>query len=385
MNTHPDNESPELKQDSKINRAWSSLESERALFGSAARWRSLMGDEFPRFKTAFFSKQPRPSTTIWCEKCFRHHVIVESSSSSSGLLSSRSPIRIEDLPTRRSFLLRSEATAGQDGTAGEHEKGQKLNLLATDPGTDEHLHCPDFPVSDFDIEIWQLNWNRLARALCHALELDSRFASLNLINTCQIGAWSADALPVLLTIQPDRDRLQSIVSELLARLRQTFILLTPTNKNLDAKIQELLANAGAGVFPLETTVTLTEDGVLQARLRPGELFARFTPEPKLPEDAALRAFAVIKSLDANPNLREAPVFTVFRLYCIENLSVQQIAKKLSCSKATIINRLRTIRQKTGVNAKSLRAYSTQFGQIENSLSDSKARRINRRAAMDDPS
>jgi hypothetical protein len=363
MNTQPYNSSPGLKQDSKINRAWSSLESERALFGSAAHWRSFIGDEFPRFKSAFLNKQPQPSTTIWCEKCFRHHLVIESfsSSSSSGLVSAHSPIRIED------------------------EKQQKLSLLATDPGTDEHVHCPDFPIFTADIEIWELNWHRLARALCHALELESRFASLNLINTCQIGAWSADAIPVLLTIQPDRNGLRSIVSELLARLRQQFILLTPTNKNLDAKIQELLANAGAVVFPLETTVTLTENGVLQPRLRPGELFARFAPEPKLPEDAALRAFAVIKSLDANPNLREAPVFTVFRLYCMENLSVQQIAKKLRCSKATIINRLRTIRQKTGVNAKALRAYSTQFGQIENSLSDPKARRIHRRAAMDDPS
>jgi predicted DNA-binding protein YlxM (UPF0122 family) len=326
-----------------------------------------MGAAFPLFRAAFFHKRPELAKTIWCQKCFRHHLVVSGSSSSS-LAAPKLPSEGgSSIPLPPTNLHAAESDAS--------------SLLALDPGTLDSLHCPEFPVSPSDLEIWELNWNRLARTLCATLELHPRFAPLSLFNTCQIGAWSADAIPVILTLQPDRDSLRFVVSELLARLRQQFILLTATNKNLDAKIHELLASVGAAIFPLETTVTFTENGSLRPRRRPGELFARFTPQPKLPEDAALRAFAIIKSLDDNPNTRHAPVLTVFRLYCIDNLSVQQIAKKLRCSKATVINRLRTIHQKTGADPKTLRAYSSQFTQIEDSLSDSRARRIARRTAI----
>ena len=335
-----------------------------------------MGEAFPFFRAAFFHKRPEPAKTIWCQKCFRHHLVTQSSSSSSSSCSSSSSF------SSSSSIPTAQPDANQIDDENEDELARST-LVAVDPGTLDSLHCPEFPVSASDLEIWELNWNRLARTLCVALELDPRFAALNLLNTCQIGAWSADAVPVILTLQPDRDGLRFVVSELLARLRQQFILLTATNKNLDARIHELLASVGAAVFPLETTVSFTENGVLRPRLRPGELFARFTPQPKLPEDAALRAFAIIKSLDDNPNARHAPVLTVFRLYCIDNVSVQQIAKKLRCSKATVINRLRTIHQKTGAEPKTLRAYSSQFTQIEDSLSDSRARRIARRTAMDE--
>jgi len=134
---------------------------------------------------------------------------------------------------------------------------------------------------------------------------------------------------------------------------------------------------------LDTTVLLTENGTLQPTKNPGELFPRFIPEEKLPEDSALRAFAVLKSMDTDEAIRKAPVFTVFRPYCMENLSVEQVSKKLRCSKATIINRLRAIRQKTGAAPENLRAYSAQFTRIEQSLSDPRARRIHRGSGTED--
>jgi hypothetical protein len=345
------------------NSFWSALESERALHGTAAEWRNAMGDDFPLFKSAFFQKRRKPSDTIFCHKCYRHHTVVScySSSSSTAHALTHSPFPTLD--------FRPETLDAA--------------LIALDPGTDEDFHCPDFPVTRADLEVWELNWTRLARALCQALELDSRLAPLNFVNTFQIGCWSADAIPVILTIQSESRALRLVISELIARLRRKFILLTPTHKNYDAHIQELLANAQAAIFPLNSTVTLGRDGQLQSRVRPGELFARLTPEPGLVEEPALRAFAVIKALDTNTRLRDAPVLTVFRLYCIDSLSVEQSAKKLRCSKATIVNRLRTIREKTGVAPKTLRSYSTQFTHIENSLSDSRARRIDRQAAMDE--
>jgi DNA-binding NarL/FixJ family response regulator len=68
---------------------------------------------------------------------------------------------------------------------------------------------------------------------------------------------------------------------------------------------------------------------------------------------------------------------------MEALSAEQIARKCHCSKATIINRLRTIRRRTGASPDKLRTYSAQFERIENSLADPRARRISRRELVDE--
>ncbi len=91
-------------------------------------------------------------------------------------------------------------------------------------------------------------------------------------------------------------------------------------------------------------------------------------------------FALFKALDSQEGLREAPVFTGLRLYYVERLSAERLAKRCRCSKATIINRLRIIHRKTGTNPNQLRAYSSQFESIEKSLSDPRAKRIYRKGA-----
>jgi hypothetical protein len=238
--------------------------------------------------------------------------------------------------------------------------------------------CADFPVTLADITHLEVSWTRLGRALCKALGLENKTAKLSLPATVQIGCWSADAVPVILTIQSDSDVFRHVIAELGLRLARPFILLAPTNLHMTANCDELLAHARAAFFPLETTVTLTDNGTLVSKTIPGELFARFTPEEKLPEDAAMRAFAIAKSLDSEQGTRKAPLFSVFRLYCTQTISVEQVAKRLHCSKATIINRLRLLRKRTGTDPKNLRAYSAQFSRIEDSLSDSRARHIYRK-------
>lgn len=243
--------------------------------------------------------------------------------------------------------------------------------------------CPNLTLTRADITPLELNWEKLARALCQALGLDTKISKLQIPHTIQIGSWSADAVPVLLTIQTERRHFRHAVCELIARLHQRFILLAPTSQHFDALCQELLSGANAALFPLESIVTLTPNGNLLPTKTPGELFAKFAPEEKLPEDAALRAFAILKSMDTDTPVRKASVFSVFRLYCMENLSAEQVAKRLRCSKGSVINRLALIRQKTGVDPEKLRAYSAQFTGIEQSLSDSRAPRISRQTATED--
>jgi hypothetical protein len=113
-----------------------------------------------------------------------------------------------------------------------------------------------------DITPLDLNWPKLGRAICRALNLASKAAPLAVPNTLQIGSWSADAVPVFLTIQTERHHLHYVICELIARLRQKFIVLTPTSKHFDAKSQELLAAAQSSIFALDKIVTLNPDGTL---------------------------------------------------------------------------------------------------------------------------
>jgi hypothetical protein len=107
-----------------------------------------------------------------------------------------------------------------------------------------------------------------------------------------------------------------------------------------------------------------------------------TNEP-LPEDAARRAFALVQQLDPESRMKAPSVLTVFRLYCMEELTADQIARKSGCSKATVVSRLHLIRRKTGVDPASLRRFSSQFEKIEQDVSDSRAEHIHRKRLIYD--
>ena len=187
-----------------------------------------------------------------------------------------------------------------------------------------------------------------------------------------------------MTIQWDDHEFRSVVAEVVARLGRPFIFLAPTSAHLDAPCQELLAHAGAGFFGLDSHVLLNAQGDFQSRIAPGELFARLTPKPiePVPEDVARQAFSLVRALSSQHTSRKAPVYTVFCLYCIEGLTIKQVAKRCGCARSLIFSRLKLLRQKLGRDPAELRSYSAQFNDIEDSLSDPRARRINRRDSID---
>jgi len=88
----------------------------------------------------------------------------------------------------------------------------------------------------------------------------------------------------------------------------------------------------------------------------GELFARFTPQPnELEEDVARQMFALVQQMDADERERVRPTaLTVFRHYCIDNLSIAETARKCRCSTGTVANRVNHIRKKTGMEPARLR-------------------------------
>jgi hypothetical protein len=172
------------------------------------------------------------------------------------------------------------------------------------------------------------------------------------------------------------------VEALVARLRQPFILLAPTGQHLDAWCQELMAGVRAGFFGLDNHVRFGASGGLQPVRAPGELFAAFTPgvADVLEEDAARKAFALVKALDAEQPVRKASLYTVFRLYCVEGQTVEQVARQCRCARSLVFLRLGALRRKLGRDPRQLRQYSGHFERIEDSLAEPRARRIYRKAA-----
>src|SRR5262249_51526077 len=156
--------------------------------------------------------------------------------------------------------------------------------------TCEPWNCPDLLLTEDDVRVWELNWTRLARALCDVFGLSSKFTNLHIQNTVQIGSWAVDAVPAIFTAQTNSHDLRHVICELTARLRKRFILLAPTTRLFDASCHEILCNADAGFVALENLVSF--DGSLRLLGKsPGELFARFSAEPKdIEEDVARRAF-----------------------------------------------------------------------------------------------
>ena len=249
----------------------------------------------------------------------------------------------------------------------------------------ESWNCEDLCLTPADVASFQLSWPHLGQAICKALGLKPKSAEIALPATLQIGAWSADAVPVILTVQSQAVDFRRVVAELVARLGRRFILLAPTTAHFDVPSQELLTRAEAEFFPLDAHLTLTADGRLQSAKAPGELFAQFQPEAKegSGEDIARSAFALLQQLDSEGPAKPPGVLTVFRLYCLENLTAAQVARKCRCSKTTVVDRLNLIRAKTGMSPESLRACSSHLTQVQEDVSDSRARRIRSRSLIYD--
>jgi len=321
---------------------WQVLEAIRGLNAVSAIWGRHLSEHLEPFKRAFLVSQTETAKYFPCEECGCAHEVTSS------------PLAEEKKSTSaRAASFRAVCTC--------------------DP-----WNCADLMLSEEDVRVWELNWTKLARALCEVFGLNPKFTDLHIHQTAQIGSWSADAVPAILTVQVDSEQLREVICELAARLRQRFILLSPTSRHLDARCHEILSNAAAGFFALENLVSF--DGSLRLMRRsPGELFARFSAQPKEVEhDVARRAFALIQTLDSENEMKPPTLLAVFRLYCIEELSADHIARVQHCSKSTVIGRLNMIRDRTGVDPQDLRKVSASLKKIEEEMTDSRASHIHRK-------
>jgi hypothetical protein len=179
----------------------------------------------------------------------------------------------------------------------------------------ESRACEDLDPSRADAAFYELSRTRLGRALCRAFGLGAHRAELGLPNTRQVGTWSADAVPVILTVHSERWLFRQATAEWAAPRKQPFILLAPTASAVAAIGKELLSNVGAGFLASKDCVRLNPDATLQSLKAPRELFARLQPQAKdeLEPDMARRAFGLLEQLEAESPSRPPAVLTVFRL------------------------------------------------------------------------
>ena len=313
-----------------MNNFWRSLDDNPVGFGVTAEWRSSLGADFDPARMPLFQALEERSESYPClHGCGCSHRVVEHS------------------PT---------------------------DLFAV---CDCEEGCEDLTLKPDDIVVWQLSLPRLARALARALELDSKCLDFKIWGVTPLGTWSTDGIPVMLVIPHTGDHFRKAVAELSARLKERFVVFVPTCRHVDLIVRQILAAGQAAWFPLETTVTVLPSGLLQARQSPNVLFAKFRtdPPPGFSFDEIRKLYALVLLGDSEQLERKAPLKRVFDLYCREGLTADEVAVRCRCSKATILNRLNALQQRTGVPPEKLRAFQPMFADIETALTDPRAKRI----------
>ena len=103
--------------------------------------------------------------------------------------------------------------------------------------------------------------------------------------------------------------------------------------------------------------------------------------PTVSEDVARSAFALLQKLELDAPLKAPSVLTVFRLYCVDGFSADQVARKCRCAKGTVMSRLRFIETVTKTKPEQFRAMSGHLQQVDDDLNASGARDIYRQGLV----
>ena len=243
----------------------------------------------------------------------------------------------------------------------------------------------DILLTRAEITPWEVSWSKLGHALFEILELHGKPAPLPLPNTLQIGAWSADGVPVILTVQVCGATFRRVVAELVARLQRRFILLAPTSYHCNAPCQELLAHARAAFFPLETTVLLSDNRRLRTSRPPGELFAQFTPpRNETDESEAARVFRLFGELLGMGTDLVAPPARVFDLMVFKKMTQAETARECKCVRSLIAKRVALIEGHFAMPTERLRAFASDLKARQRTVKGDRYARKKQGASRDEP-
>jgi hypothetical protein len=133
---------------------WQALEAIPGTSAVAADWQPLTGEFFPAFKSAFLQADRESAAVFPCRReCGCRHRVVT------------------------------------------HASGRMVAVCDCDP-----WNCEDIPLTPDDVVVWQLNRQKLGRAIARAFGCDAKDADLRVPGTRQVAAFGSAGLPVVLTI-----------------------------------------------------------------------------------------------------------------------------------------------------------------------------------------
>lgn len=292
------------------------------------------------------------------------------------------PLRIGYL---RDARKRAKFIPCPQGCGCEHEVVERAGGALAGLCRCEPVSCNDLALTEAEAALLGLSLSKLGRDVCRAFDGVPKEADLGVSGTSQIGSFGNGALTLVLIIRPDTESFANAVAQLVARLPGGFILLAPTRRWLNGNVAAWLKSAKAGFFDLESTLVLLPSGKLQARKSGGELFSPWLPKASEPtdEDQARQLFALVEKMEADRRLKNPSVMEVFRLYCIKGKTMDQIKDICKTSKGTVNNRLDVIKAVTGKEPKELQAFSPYLQRIEETIADSRAEHIHRKALVHD--
>lgn len=101
------------------------------------------------------------------------------------------------------------------------------------------------------------------------------------------------------------------------------------------------------------------------------------------QDQVTSLFRLAQKLDDNPRIKAPTHLTVLQLYCIDCLTLDDIAIECNCAKGTVASRKKTLDAKLGGSLIKFRPYSDHLQNIAVSLSDERAKKRAGRSAIYD--
>ncbi len=105
---------------------------------------------------------------------------------------------------------------------------------------------------------------------------------------------------------------------------------------------------------------------------------RTTTDEETSRKIAFRVFDLATQIDEGARTKPPAHSTVLRLYCCEELSVNQIAKKCGCSHATVMNRKGDLEEKLGMSLEAFRRHAAMLKVAAETAEYAKAKKIQRR-------
>jgi len=252
-----------------------------------------------------------------------------------------------------------------------HDSGRIVAVCRCEP-----WNCDDIPLEPADTMLVELNWPKLGRAIASALDCDVANCTALGAGTFQVATFGGAGLPVVLTIQQDRAGFAGVVAQLVATLKERFILLAPTNRFYDAHSQALLKGARAGFFSLESILDLTPAGKLTAQKTGGELFSPFLPEKEeaVKQSEFAWAFSVLQRLKSKRAGMKAPLYDVF-VHTVQNrLSFREAAEKCECSLGLMATRVREMEKEFRLPLKELQAFGSTMLEMQTAVKGERRRK-----------